>query len=161
MAAGRVPKLLQEGKRAPDFRLDLLGGGEAALTDLAAQGQLLLAFFKVTCPVCHLTFPFLERLHAAGLRVYGVSQNDDEDTREFNRRFGVTFPTLLDREENHFPVSNDYGIGSVPTLFLVERDRMVSRVIEGWHKQAMEWLGEQAGTTLIRPGEAVPELKPG
>jgi peroxiredoxin len=161
MAAGRVPKLLQEGKAAPDFRLDRLGGGEAALRDLAAEGPVLLAFFKVTCPVCHLTFPFLERLHAAGLPVYGVSQNDDEDTREFNRRFGVTFPTLLDREEKQFPVSNDYGIGTVPTLFLVERDGDVAQVIEGWQKKAMERLGERAGTTLIRPGEAVPELKPG
>jgi peroxiredoxin len=162
MAAGRVPKLLREGSRAPDFRIERLGGGEAALHDLISKGPVVLAFFKVTCPVCQLTFPFLERLHQAGtLPIYGVSQNDEEDTREFNRRFGVTFPTLLDLEENDFPASNAFGLSSVPTLFLVEADGKIAKVIEGWQKKGVEWLGGKAGTTPIRPGEFVPEMKAG
>jgi peroxiredoxin len=162
MAASRVPRLLREGSRAPDFVLPRVDGGEAALHDLVANGPLLLAFFKISCPVCQLTFPYLERLHAAGtLPIYGISQNDAEDTLEFNRRFGVTFPTLLDREENSFAVSNAFGISSVPTLFLVERDGTVSRAIEGWQKKAVEWLGGKAGMSPFRPGEFVPELKAG
>ena len=162
MAAWRQHKLVPEGSRAPDFRLSRLDGGEASLTDLLANGPILLAFFKVTCPVCQLTFPFLERLHnPAAMPVYGVSQNSEEDTREFNRYFGVTFPTLLDREEDDFPASNAYGISSVPTLFLIERDGTIARAVEGWQKKQIEWLGGRIGVAPIRPEEKVPEWKAG
>ena len=67
--------------------------------------------------------PFLERLHASGnLAICGISQNDAADTREFNTYFGATYSTLLDSEDEDFPVSNQYGISSVPTMFLVEPD---------------------------------------
>src|SRR5689334_2059070 len=133
MASRRRLKLLDAGVRAPEFRLPLLDGGEASLQDLAAKGPVLLAFFKITCPICQLTLPFLERIHGAGtLPIYGISQNDAEDTREFNQEFGVTLPVLLDSEDSGFPVSNEFGISSVPTMFLVERDGTISRVFEGW-----------------------------
>src|SRR5450759_4932020 len=97
-------ELLETGSRAPGFRLSRLGageaGGEATLAELTVRGRVLLVFFKVTCPVCQLTLPFLERMHAAGaLAICGISQNDASDTREFNRYFGVTFATLLDTED--------------------------------------------------------------
>jgi peroxiredoxin len=162
MAARHQHGLLDAGSRAPDFRLPRLAGGDATLADLISHGPVLLAFFKVTCPICQLAFPFLERLHLAGtLPIYGISQNDDDDTREFNQEFGVTFPTLLDTEERGFAVSNAFGISSVPTVFLIGRDGMITRVIEGWLKKEMEWLGATAGAKLFRPGENVPEWKAG
>jgi peroxiredoxin len=162
MAAHRQRKLLPSGSRAPEFRLPFLAGGETTLGEILARGPALLAFFKISCPVCQLTFPFLERLHAAGtLSVYGISQNSAADTREFNQEFGVTFPTLLDTEESGFPASNGYGISSVPTLFLVERNGAVSQVIEGWNRKDMEGLATLSGAILFRPGDYVPEWKAG
>jgi peroxiredoxin len=166
MAAGRTNKLLATGARAPEFRLPVLNGGEVELRELRARGPVLLVFFKITCPVCQMTFPFLERLHAAGtLQIYGISQNDPADTREFNGEFGVTFPTLLDTEDSGFPVSNDYGIGSVPTMFLVEPDGTLSFVNEGWSKKEIAWLanrsGSRSGVGVFRQGDNVPEWKPG
>ncbi|MBZ5724500.1 MAG: TlpA family protein disulfide reductase [Acidobacteriia bacterium] len=162
MAAHKQLSLLATGARAPDFRLPLLGGAETTLAEIVAHPPAVLAFFKVTCPVCQLTFPFLERLHAGGtLAIYGISQNDAGDTREFNRRFGVTFPTLLDNEENGFRASNAFGISSVPTLFLVERAGSVARVVEGWSKRDIEWLAGKAGVAAFRPDDNVPEWKAG
>ena len=161
MAASRQHRLVPEGSRAPYFRLTRLNGGEGALTELLASGPVLLAFFKVTCPVCQLTLPFLERLHNPPLPVYGISQNCSEDTREFARHFGLSFPMLLDREEDEFPASNAYGISSVPTLLLVERDGTIARVIEGWQRKAIEWLGARAGAAAIRAEDNVPEWKSG
>src|SRR5215471_18173574 len=100
MAARRTRQLLDAATPAPGFRLAGLEGGEVTLADLTAQARVLLVFFKITCPVCQLAMPFLERLHAAGgLAVYGISQNDAESTREFTRYFKVTFPILLDSED--------------------------------------------------------------
>ena len=163
MAARGQHRLIDPGSRAPEFQLATVHDDEdpVALSSLIATGPVLLAFFKVSCPVCQFTFPFLERLHAAGLRVYGISQDDAEHTHEFNMEFGITFPTLLDTEESGFPVSNDYGISSVPTMFLVESNGTVARVIEGWVRKEIERLGSQMGILVVRRGERVPDFKPG
>jgi peroxiredoxin len=165
MAAHRTHKLIDAGSRAPGFRLARLSGGEVTLRELVANGPVLLAFFKISCPICQLAFPFLERIHQAGtLPIYGISQNDPADTRDFNQQFGVTFPTLLDSEDGGFPASNDYGISSVPTMFLVapaEPGGLVSRVFEGWNKKEMAWLGAKAGVNPFRQGDNVPEWKAG
>src|ERR1017187_10474003 len=94
MASRRQCPLLDPGARAPGFRLSRLEGGEATLAEIGARGRVLLVFFKITCPVCQLTMPFLERMHASGtLAICAISQNDARDTRKFNRSFGVTIPT--------------------------------------------------------------------
>ena len=162
MAARGQHKLLEAGAHAPEFRLELLSGGAMTLADILAGGPVLLAFFKVSCPVCQMTFPFLQRIHAGGaVRIFGVSQNDAADTREFNDDFGVTFPTLLDSEDAGFPASNDYRIASVPTMFLVEPGGRIANVIEGWRKKEMEGLAAPALASLFRHGEYVPEWKAG
>ena len=162
MADGRKHPLLKTGTHAPEFTLQRLDGPHETLREIVARGPAVLAFYKVNCPVCQMTFPFLERLHSAGrLPVYGISQNGAEDTHDFNREFGITLPTLLDTHASGFPASNAFGISSVPTLFVVETDGTVSRVIEGWHKSDIAQLGERAGVQPFQPGDSVPEAKAG
>jgi peroxiredoxin len=162
MAAGKHGKLLNPGSPAPDFHLPRLDGGTVALQEILANGPALIAFFKTTCPVCQFTLPFLERIHQAGtLPVYTISQDDAEDTREFNREFGIALPTLLDSARSGYAVSDAFGISSVPSMFLIERDGGVSRAIEGWSKRDIESLGALAGARVIRQGDNVPEWKVG
>ena len=161
MASSRQRKLPDVGSRAPDFRLARLEGGEMRLADVAAGGPALLAFFKVSCPVCQMTLPFLDRLRAAGMPVFGISQDDAADTREFMHEFGVGLPMLLDSDDQDYPASNAYSISSVPTLFLVERDGTLARVIQGWQKAEMESLGALAGIALFGPKDNVPAWKAG
>jgi peroxiredoxin len=155
-------QLPEVGARAPEFRLPQLDGGDISLAEIAAKGPALLAFFKVSCPVCQLTFPFLERIHQAGtLPVYGISQNAARDTRDFAARYCTTLPVLLDSEKSGFPVSNAYGISSVPTMFLIERDGSIAQTMLGWRKQEMAALGPAVGVSMIRPEDNVPEWKAG
>jgi peroxiredoxin len=162
MSLGKQRHLLAAGSHVSDFRLPLLEGGEATLRDLIAKAPALLAFFKVSCPVCQMTLPFLDRIRSSGsFPVYGVSQNDARDTRDFHRRLGLSLPSLLDSEEGGFVVSNAFGISSVPTLFLIETDGSIARVIEGWSKSEIERLGELAGVKPFRPTDSVPEWKAG
>ena len=162
MAGGKQRKLLDPGAPAPEFRLPQLDGDAVALREVLANGPALIAFYKTTCPVCQFTFPFLERIHKAGtLPVYAVSQDGAEDTREFNREYGIALPTLLDSARSGYAVSNAFGISSVPSTFLIERDGVVARVIEGWSKRDIESLGELAGAQVFRQGDNVPEWKAG
>lgn len=162
MSHGSRHRLLQKGARVTEFTLPRLEGGETALREITAKGPALLAFFKVNCPVCQLTFPFLERIHTGEkLPVYGISQNCAEDTRDFNRHLRITLPMLLDTDASGFAVSNAFGISSVPTLFLIEPDGTVSQVSEGWHKGDIANLGALAGVNPFRPTDSVPEAKAG
>jgi peroxiredoxin len=159
---GKKKRLPAAGTTAPEFTLPLLNGGEASLGQIISGREALLAFFKISCPVCQLTLPYLERIHSAGaISIYGVSQNDATDTFDFVRDYNLSFPTLLDPEKT-FPVSNAYGISSVPTMFLVEPSGLIARVIEGWRKAEMLWLSAhaQAGS-LFTQQDRVPEWKAG
>ena len=150
------------GNGAPSFRLKRLGGDTESLDQILAKGPALLAFYKVSCPVCQLTFPFLERMAAgSSIQIIGISQDDDVPTHGFNERFGVTFPTLLDQSKEGYPASNAYGITTVPALFLVEKDGKVSKSVSGFSKRDLEALGERAGVHPFRPEDNVPEWKAG
>jgi len=168
MASHRRRELLDTGNRAPDFSLPRLvegeSGEEVSLAGLLAKGPAVLVFFKISCPVCQMTLPFLERIHTAAgaaLPIYGISQNDARETRDFARHYGLTFPLLLDDEDADFVVSNAFGISSVPTLFVVEMDGAISTAAEGWSRRDIAALGERAGTNPLRPSDNVPELKAG
>jgi peroxiredoxin len=164
MFGRRTKTLVAAGAKAPDFRLASLAGSTQSLADILAGGPALLAFFKISCPVCQLTAPYLERLAAnqgRRLQVIGISQDEAGATRGFGNRFGLTFPTLLDSSENNYQASNAYGITSVPTMFLVEKDGKVSRSFAGFSKRDFEEIGARAGVSPFGPDDHVPEWKAG
>ncbi len=155
-------RLVKPGQVAPAFELSALDGGRRTLDGLLADGPVLLAFFKTSCPVCQFTFPYLERMAGNGkLRFVGISQDEQASTRKYNERFSVTFATLLDQEESGYAASNAFGISYVPTLVLVEQDRRVLLVVEGFSKKHMVEIGERAGVSPFRSGEEVPNSKAG
>jgi len=154
--------MLEAGVRAPSFELKSLDGGKKSLEDILASGPALLAFYKVSCPVCQLAFPYLERLAGGtSLQLIAISQDDDSTTKSFNQRFGVTFPTLLDQSKENYPASNAYGISSVPSLFLVEKNGEVTKAFSGFSKRDLEAVGDRAGVKPFRPEDNAPEWKAG
>ena len=150
------------GDPAPDFTLQALGAARQSLKELLNRGPVLLAFFKVACPVCQFTLPFLERVaRGTGLQVVGVSQDGAQATSEFHQRFGITFPSLLDSSQDQYAVSNSFGISHVPSLFLVEPDGRISLASDGFSRRELMAAGERAGVMVFEPGEKVPDFKPG
>jgi peroxiredoxin len=158
--------MLQAGAAAPDFELSDLDGKPWRLKDSLERGPVLLAFFKTSCPTCQLTFPFLQRLADSGgagphaPQVVAITQDDAVATREFEEKFGVSMPTLVD-EPRTYPASNAYRIAHVPSLFLVEKDGRISRAFNGFSKTEIEKLAERFQTEAFRPDERVPALRPG
>jgi peroxiredoxin len=163
MGSAKQLRMLATGEQAPQFDLPALSGGQVSSRELVASAPVVVAFFKVSCPVCQYTFPFLERLHSSGkVRVYGISQDDADDTREFNKRFGVTFPTLLDTADTGYRASNAFGLNYVPSVFRIEPGGRISWAMEGFNKRQLEALAGEAGAgPLFRPEERVPEMRSG
>ena len=166
MGSAKQQRTLEAGARAPEFDLPTLEGkGSQSLGAALASGSVLLAFFKVSCPTCQLTLPFIERMYKGAkngvTRMFAVSQDNAADTREFNQELGITMPTLLDLEQKGYPASNAYGLTNVPSLFLVEPSGKISWSLIGFHKKDVEALGVKLGVNPFRPGENVPEMKGG
>jgi peroxiredoxin len=155
-------KLVATGAKAPHFRIASVDGSTRSLQEILAGGPALLAFYKISCPVCQLTVPYLERLAANSVfQVIGISQDEAGATLGFMQRFGLTFPTLLDLSSEDYPASNAYGISSVPTMFVVEPDGIVSRAFAGFSKRDFEELGTRASVSPFGPEDHVPEWKAG
>ena len=165
---GRVT--IQARDKAPLFNLRDAAGNEYSLAEELRKGPVVAAFFKISCPVCQFTFPFLERL----FKMYGenvatflaISQDDALDTREFCQEYGVTFPALLDDER--YTVSNEYGLTNVPSIFLIGADGIVKVTSIGFDKEKLEAisselaaLAKRPSAALFRAGEIVPSYKPG
>jgi peroxiredoxin len=163
---------LVTGKLAPDFTLPTLDGRQVSLRDLCQRGPVVLAFFKVSCPVCQYAFPLYERMAQAhkdsGASFLGISQNNASDAQAFAREYGVSFPIALDDEANRYIVSNAYGLTNVPTLFCIAPDGQIEVSSVGWSKRDLEDLNAklaalrgQKPTVLWRPGESIQEFRPG
>lgn len=162
---------LEAGVRAPEFSLPTVNGGTVSLADELRKGPVLLAFFKVGCPVCQYAFPFYERMYQAnrnsGVSLIGISQDNAKDTKAFMKEFGVTFPVALD-DPAHYAVSNAYGLTNVPTLFYIDASGEIEISSVGWSKADVEAvngkLGErqrQKAAVLWRKGEEVQDFRAG
>jgi peroxiredoxin len=162
---------LTAGTKAPEFELKAMDGRRFVLRDELARGPLVLAFFKVSCPVCQYAFPFLERLERAyghkGARIIGVSQDDPKHTAAFTKEFGVTFPVLLDDRET-YAVSNAYGLTNVPSIFWIGQDGEIEVSSVGWVKadfieinRKMAETGNVAPVAVFKPGEDVRDFRAG
>jgi peroxiredoxin len=171
LVGGKSMTALVAGTQAPDFNLTSIDGKPFSLQDALAQGPVVAAFSKVSCPVCQYAFPFLDRIYKnyGGRKVtfVGISQNDKKDTSNFMKQFGVTFPVLLD-DTKTFRVSNAYGLTTVPTIFWIAPDGEVQVSSVGWSRQDVEEIARRAAETnganvmpLFRAEEQIAEFRAG
>ena len=160
---------LNTGTQAPDFRLPLVGGGEFSLKESLAKSAVVLAFFKISCPVCQYALPIVERIHRAypNAKIYGVSQNSAHDTERFCREFDVTFPILLD-DPKTYTASNAYGLTNVPTIFYIAPDGEIEVSSVGWSRKEVEEIATRLATvqkappaSLFHAGEQVADFRSG
>ena len=157
------------GHIAPHFSLATPDGNSISLASALHKGPVVLAFFKITCPVCQFAIPFLERLHkifGENASVLAISQDDARDTRDFWMEFNLSFSALLDEEG--YPVSNAYGLTNVPTVFLIDSNGKVLVSSVGFVRADLETISEllaqyfhHSPEALFHPDEVIPAYKPG
>jgi peroxiredoxin len=162
---------LTAGTKAPPIELTAMNGSKFSLQDALSRGPVLAIFFKISCPVCQYALPYFERIYKAygggKLTIVGVSQNDQRDTAEFASKFGITFPILLD-DIKTFPVSNAYGLTTVPTSFWISEDGEIEISNVSWVRQEFEEIALKASgivgsepVALFQPSEKIAEFRAG
>jgi peroxiredoxin len=162
---------LTVGTSAPDVKLQTIDGKPFSLRESLERSPVVLAFFKISCPICQYAFPFLERIHRAyadkNVAVVGVSQNGAKDTASFIKEYGVTFPVLLD-DTRTYTVSNAYGLTNVPTVFWIAQDSEIEVSSVGWVKKDIEEINRRAAqasgdsaTAVFHSGEQVADFRAG
>lgn len=162
---------LEAGTLAPAFTLPTAKGEDFSLGEALQRGWVVAAFFKITCPVCQLAFPYLERVYKSypheNVSFVGISQDEEDYTEDFAREYDVSFPMLLD-DTDTYPISNAYEITNVPTIFLIAPDGEIKLTSVGWDPREIEQLNtlvaEAAGVPrkpVFQPTEPVPPAKAG
>ncbi|MEO8054519.1 MAG: redoxin domain-containing protein [Acidobacteriota bacterium] len=169
------PAAFAPGAPAPSVAFARPGGRPVTTEGLLAEANglpLLLAFFKTSCPTCRLAWPYVQRLHEAyggtGVRVVGVSQNAENESKIFFEEFGkATFDLFLDPEPL-FAASNAFQVESVPHLALVSPAGVLDEIFSGWSKAKMEALGSRlagarnlARVPIVPPGDLVRDFQSG
>jgi peroxiredoxin len=161
----------EAGTQAPQFDLPAMDGSRFSLQSALKRGPVLAIFFKISCPVCQFALPYFERIFKAygkgNVSIIGISQNDKQETGEFIRRYGITFPVLLE-DTKSFPVSNDYGLTNVPTAFWISGDGDIEISSVGWVRADIEEIARKVASStqntpkpIFQPTEAVPDFRAG
>ncbi|HEY8343077.1 MAG TPA: thiol-disulfide oxidoreductase ResA [Calditerricola sp.] len=132
-AFGEDPQLMEKGKAAPDFTLQTVDGKPLTLSDLRGQA-VVLNFWATWCPPCRREMPALQAAYEAyrekGVVVVGVNFGESRATvRGFLSRHGVTFPVVLDQDQNI--TTKVYGVKTFPTTVLIDSRGMVQAIHVG------------------------------
>jgi len=120
------------GEPAPEFRVAKLDGEVVESGDYRGR-VILLDFWATWCVGCIGATPRMNRLHAdygpRGFAVVSMNQEPDDLTRvrEVVRERDIRYPVLVDPGR----VAADYGIGSLPTVVLVDVDGTIRAVHSG------------------------------
>lgn len=148
----------------PDVDLAGLDGERWPISEAWAQGPALIAVGHSECGTTRLALPYVDRLYQLApdtSMVVAVLQDTAADAQALVDELALELPVRL--EEEPYPLASRLGLGTVPTLFVVDRDGRIEAVSEAFRRADLEaFAGRlQAPPPLFLPGDAAPALRPG
>jgi peroxiredoxin len=133
---GPPVKLLSLEKRpseGTDFTLPDLSRNSIRLAELKGN-VVLVNFFATWCAPCRDEMPTLEKVFRTyqnkGFLVLGVAGDSkgQEVVEPFVKKYGVTFPVVLDDEN---AVQRQYGVRGIPAVYLFDRQGKIATMYVG------------------------------
>jgi peroxiredoxin Q/BCP len=130
---------MKQGDKAPDFELADQTGSTRRLSEMLADGPVVLFFYPAaltygcTKESCHFR-DLAAEFEAAGAQPVGISRDDVAKQKQFDDKHSLGFPLLSDPDRN---VAEAFGVkgamlGLSPvkrTTFVIGRDQIVRAVI--------------------------------
>ena len=127
-------EVLKPGTKAPDFKVQDLGGKEFRLSSCCGKDAVLLFFWSFFCGPCREEIPMINQVaheyRGKGLQVLGVNLDGREmkkaiDKFVVNEKIG--FRILFDElAGDAFTVADPYGVAGTPALFLIDKQGVVT-----------------------------------
>jgi len=147
------------------LRMDLVGTFAPTWKDVAAvsgvfpasigamRGRVvLLDFWATWCAPCRVAIPKLDamqaRYGAQGLTVLGVSTEDAGDVALFAQRMVMRYGVGVDK---HAQTTRTYGVGSLPTLVVIDKRGVVRDVAIGFDSGGDQRLDATVRSLLAEP----------
>jgi len=129
-----------KGQVPPDFTAATLDGKKITLSAFRGKNPVLLNFFAEFCGPCRREFPHLkaldERFGPRGLRVIGVSLDDDRATAAvIPTQAKARFPIIFDPKAG---IAEKYGVQAIPHTVVIDRTGKVSAVVIGADLEALD-----------------------
>jgi thiol-disulfide isomerase/thioredoxin len=112
-----------------DVKFTAVDGRKVNLADLRGKVVLIDAW-ATWCPPCRMIAPdilaFYKKYHAQGFEVIGISADTDKQALlDYIKKEGAPWPQYFDDAGSGALISDQLGIDSFPTLWLVGRDGKV------------------------------------
>lgn len=132
---GKPGKMDLEGKVAPDWILKDSENKKIALKDLSSK-IILIQFTGIGCGHCHASIPFLKQL------VIDYQDKDFEfisieswetnvnSIKRYNDRNEINYKALIATNE----LKKNYPFVALPVFLILDKDRMIRKVIIGYGK---------------------------
>lgn len=132
----QVSENSMEGKPAPGWKLKDTDNHEISLEDFKSK-VLVIQFTGMGCGPCYQSIPYLVQLRNSFKR---------EDFDLLSIETWVTNPSVISKHisKSHInykylvgnnQVRSDYGIQSVPKFFVIDKNRVIRKIINGFDKE--------------------------
>ena len=134
------------GKTAPDVVLRFTEDGLQRSLSSYRGDVIVLDFWATWCAPCRDTMPkmeeFYRRYKQQGVTVIGVAVDIDDYDKvvRFAKEMGVTYPIAADTSGE---AKQYYQIGSLPTLFVIDKDGVIVLRLEGYDPQRFQRVIEE------------------
>jgi thiol-disulfide isomerase/thioredoxin len=113
-------------RSAPEFTLEDVAGNMVSLSELKGK-VVLLDFWATWCPPCRESIPHLAKTYNhykdQGLEVVGVSLDTNiDDLKDYVISKKIPYKVVIGNQQ----VKVAYGVSSIPRMFLVDRNGVIS-----------------------------------
>lgn len=124
-----------EGKEAPDWTLSSSDNHLIGLKDIKSK-VLLIEFTGIGCGPCYKAIQFLKELVSENknndfelLSIEAWNKNTDI-VKNYSVKNNLNYRLLISNPD----VTEDYNVNMVPVFFIIDENRIIRRVFEGYEK---------------------------
>lgn len=128
-----MPKSAIEGKPAPPFKADMVGGGTFDLAEHLGKRPVLLDFWAVWCPPCRKALPKVGKMAKQyadkDIAICAVNISETVETiTDFLQANDLEVPVAVDTGG---AIAGQYGVRTIPMLVFIDRTGTVVKARPG------------------------------